>query len=132
VKQTPFDFTDPHTIGERVDADNAQIKLGRGYDHNFVVNGEAGTLRPVARVFEKKTGRVMELLTTDNGVQFYSGNFFDGSVVGRNKRAYTHRIAFCLECQRFPDSPNQANFPSAVLRPGEVYKKTTVYRFSTQ
>lgn len=132
VKGTPFDFTAPHEIGERIDAEHPQIKVGRGYDHNFVVNGEGGTLRPVARVYEKKSGRVMELLTTDFGVQFYSGNFFDGSVIGRNSRAFNHRIAFCLECQRFPDSPNQAAFPSAALRPGEVYKKTTIYRFSTQ
>jgi aldose 1-epimerase len=132
VKGTPFDFNDPHTIGQRVDADDPQLKIGKGYDHNYVINGEAGTLRPVARVHEKKTGRVMELLTTDYGVQFYSGNWSDGSVIGRGRRAFTHRIAFCLECQRFPDSINQANFPSAVLRPGEVYEKTTIYRFSTQ
>ncbi len=132
VKGTPFDFSEPHTIGQSIDDDNAQLKIGKGYDHNYVINGEAGTLRPVARVHEKKTGRVMELLTTDYGVQFYSGNWFDGKVIGRNSRPHTHRIAFCLECQRFPDSPNQVDFPSAVLRPGEVYEKTTVYRFSVQ
>jgi aldose 1-epimerase len=132
VKGTPFDFSEPHAIGQRIDAEDPQLKIGRGYDHNYVINGEAGTLRTVARVTEEKTGRVMELLTTDYGVQFYSGNWFDGSVIGRNSKPYTHRIAFCLECQRFPDSPNQAEFPSAILRPGEVYEKITVYRFSTQ
>ena len=132
VKGTPFDFVAPHKIGERIEADNPQLKLGRGYDHNFVINGEAGTLRPVARVHEEKSGRVMELLTTDVGVQFYSGNFLDGSITGRNGKPFEHRSAICLECQRFPDSPNQTDFPSAVLRPGEVYEKTTVYRFSTQ
>lgn len=132
VKGTPFDFSAAKRIGEHIEADNPQLKLGRGYDHNFVVNGKSGTLRPVARVHEEKSGRVMELLTTDVGVQFYSGNFMDGSVIGRNGQPFTHRSAICLECQRFPDSPNQAEFPSAILRPGEVYEKTTVYRFSTQ
>ena len=132
VKGTPFDFTTSHAIGHRIEADNPQLKLGHGYDHNFVINGEAATLRPVARVYEEKTGRAMELLTTDVGVQFYTGNFLDGSVIGRHGQPFTRRSGICLECQRFPDSPNQTNFPSAVLRPGEVYEKTTVYRFSTQ
>lgn len=132
VKGTPFDFTAPKKIGQHIEADNAQLKIGKGYDHNLVVNGEAGTLRPVARVHQENTGRVMELLTTDVGVQFYSGNFLDGTVTGRNGKTFAHRSAICLECQRFPNSPNEADFPSAVLRPGEVYEKTTVYRFSTQ
>jgi len=132
VKGTPFDFTTPRKIGERIEADSPQLKLGRGYDHNMVINGEAGVLRPVARVHEEKSGRVMEMLSTDVGVQFYSGNFLDGTVIGRNGQPFAHRSAICLECQRFPDSPNQAEFPSAILRPGEVYEKTTVYRFATQ
>lgn len=132
VEGTPFDFREPHTVGERIDADDEQIKVGHGYDHNYVINGEAGTLRPVARVEDPESGRVMEVLSTDHGVQFYSGNFFDGKVVGRNNRAFTYRSALCLECQRFPDSPNHADFPSATLRPGEVYEKTTVYRFSAR
>ncbi len=132
VKGTPFDFTAAKSIGQHIEADDPQLKLGRGYDHNFVITGEAGTLRAVARVSEEKTGRVMELLTTDVGVQFYTGNFLDGTVTGRNGQPFAHRSAICLECQRFPDSPNRADFPSAVLRPGEVYEKTTVYRFSAQ
>lgn len=132
AKGTPFDFLEPHRIGERIEAEDEQISIGRGYDHNFVINGKRGNLRPVARVHDKKSGRVMELLTTDVGVQFYSGNFFDGSVVGSKGKPFSHRIAFCLECQRFPNSPNEPEFPSATLRPGEVYEKTTVYRFSTQ
>jgi aldose 1-epimerase len=132
VKGTPFDFSAPHKIGERIDADHRQIKIGKGYDHNLVINGEAGTLRPVARIYEEKSGRVMELLTTDVGVQFYSGNFLNGSIIGRNGKPFARRGAICLESQRFPDSPNQADFPSAILRPGEVYQKVTVYRFSTQ
>ncbi|SMP61944.1 aldose 1-epimerase [Neorhodopirellula lusitana] len=132
VTATPFDFRTTNKIGERIDADNPQLKIGRGYDHNFVIDGDAGTLRPVARLHDKKSGRVMELLTTDVGVQFYTGNFFDGKAIGKNNCPMTHRIALCLECQRFPDSPNHANFPSATLRPGEVYEKTTVYRFSVE
>lgn len=132
VEGTPFDFREPHPVGERIDDNDEQIKFGLGYDHNYVINGEAGTLRPAARVHDPKSGRVMEVLSTDHGVQFYSGNFLDGKVTGKNGRAFTHRIALCLECQRFPDSPNQPGFPSATLRPGDVYEKTTVYRFSAQ
>lgn len=132
VSGTPFDFRTSQPIGQRIDADNTQLKQGRGYDHNFVINGDAGTLRPVARVHDEKSGRVMEVLSSDFGIQFYTGNFFDGQVLGRNGKAFKHRMALCLECQRFPDSPNQSDFPSATLRPGEVYEKTTVYRFSTK
>lgn len=132
VAGTPFDFREPQPIGSRIDTDDAQLAIGKGYDHNYVINGEPGTLRPVARVYDPKSGRVMKMLSTDHGVQFYSGNWFDGSVVGRDGKAYTHRIALCLECQHFPDSLNQPNFVSAILTPGEVYEKTTVYQFSTK
>lgn len=132
VADTPFDFREPHPIGQRIDAETEQLEVGHGYDHNFVINGKAGTLRPVARIDEKTSGRVMEVLSTDHGVQFYSGNFFDGEVVGRDGRVFNYRTALCLECQRFPNSPNQPEFPSATLRPGETYEKTTVYRFSAQ
>lgn len=132
VAGTPFDFRQSQPIGSRIDVDDAQLGIGKGYDHNYVINGNPGELRPVARVYDRKSGRVMEMLSTDRGVQFYSGNWFDGTIVGRNGTTYTHRIALCLECQHFPDSPNQPNFVSATLLPGELYEKTTVYRFSTQ
>ena len=107
VAGTPFDFRESHPIGDMIEADNKQLKLGRGYDHNFVINGEPGELRPVARVHDKKSGRVMKMLSSDYGVQFYTGNYFDGSLKGKKGKAYTHRTALCLECQRFPDAPNQ-------------------------
>lgn len=129
---TPFDFSKPKLIGQDIDAEDPQLIIGKGYDHNFVINGEPGTLRQVARLHDPKSGRVMEMLSTDHGVQLYSGNWFDGSVVGRGEKAYTHRIAICFECQHFPDAINQPNFKSPILRPGEVYEKTTVYRFSAE
>ncbi len=132
VEGTPFDFTKPHKIGERIGTDDEQIKFGKGYDHNYVINGEAGKLRPVAKVVEPTSGRVMELHSTDYGVQLYTGNFLDGTFEGKGGQTYQHRTGFCLECQRHPDTPNQASFPSAVLRPGDTYEKTTVYKFSTQ
>ncbi|MFT5403143.1 MAG: aldose 1-epimerase, partial [Verrucomicrobiales bacterium] len=132
VAGTPFDFTKPHQIGERIETKNEQITFGKGYDHNFVINGEAGKLRPVARVVESGSGRVMEMQSTDHGVQLYTANFLDGSFAGKGGQVYQQRMAFCLECQRHPDTPNQKNFPSAELKPGETYEKTTVYKFSTQ
>lgn len=130
VGGTPFDFRTPHRIGERIEnAQDEQIVFGRGYDHNFVLNGKAGTLRLAARVTEPTSGRVLEVQTTEPGVQFYSGNFLDGSVIGRNGVAYQKRTGFCLETQHFPDSPNRPDFPSVVLRPGETYETTTEYRF---
>jgi aldose 1-epimerase len=130
VAGTPLDFTRPHRIGERIDADDEQLRAGGGYDHNFVLDGAAGALRLVARAFSPRTGRLMEVLTTEPGVQFYSGNFLNGSAVGKAGKAYAKRSGFCLETQHFPDSPNQPSFPSTVLRPGETYSTTTVYRFS--
>lgn len=132
MEGTPFDFREPHKIGERINAENQQIEFGKGYDHNFVIKGKAGTLRPVATVEEPGSGRVMEMLSDDHGVQFYTGNFLDGSFEGKDGQIYQMRTGFCLECQRHPDTPNQPSFPSAVLKPGETYSKTTVYRFSTQ
>jgi aldose 1-epimerase len=132
VAGTPFDFRQPHTIGERINSSDEQIKFGGGYDHNFVVNGAAGTLRPASRVFEPKSGRVMEVLTTEPGVQFYSGNFLDGSIKGKGGKPYNRRYGFCLETQHFPDSPNHPNFPSTTLQAGKKYQSTTVYKFSTQ
>jgi aldose 1-epimerase len=130
VAGTPFDFRKPVAIGARIDAADEQLRFGGGYDHNFVLRGQAGELRPAARVVEPKSGRVLEMLTTEPGVQFYSGNFLDGTVVGKSGRPYVRRAGFCLEAQHFPDSPNQKAFPPVVLRPGQVYRQTTVYRFS--
>lgn len=133
VAGTPFDFRQPHLIGERIDAaGDQQIKFGGGYDHNFVVNGSMGTLRPAARVVEPKSGRVMEVSTTEPGVQFYTGNFLDGSVKGKGGKAYKRRYGFCLETQHFPDSPNQPKFPTVVLKPGQKFASTTVFKFSTE
>jgi aldose 1-epimerase len=132
VAGTPFDFRKPHAIGERIDAADEQIRRGKGYDHNFVLNGNMGTMRLAARVVEPKSGRVMEVSTTEPGVQFYTGNFLDGSVKGKGGKAYNFRYGFCLETQHFPDSPNQPKFPSTVLKPGQTYKSTTVYRFTAK
>lgn len=132
IAGTPFDFTQPRRIGERIDDPHEQMKFGLGYDHNFVFEGKAGELRPVATVRESTRGRVMELLTTEPGVQFYSGNFLDGTAVGKTGVPYVHRSGFALETQHFPDSVNQPNFPSTILRPGETYRTTTVYRFSAK
>jgi aldose 1-epimerase len=131
VAGTPFDFRQPHAIGERIDANDEQIRFGKGYDHNYVLNGEAGSLHPVAKVVEPKSGRVMEVSSTEPGVQFNTGNFLDGSLTGKGGKVYKHRYGFCLETQHFPDSPNKPNFPSVVLKPGERYQSTTIYKFST-
>ncbi len=132
VAGTPMDFRTPTAIGARIGQDDQQLRFGKGYDHNWVVNGPAGTLRLAARVHDPKTGRVMEVRTTEPGIQFYSGNFLDGSTIGQGGTPYLHRAGFCLETQHFPDSPNHPAFPSTVLRPGQEYRSTTVYRFSAQ
>ena len=132
VKGTPMDFTSPQAIGARVGTDDKQLRFAGGYDHNFVLRGDDRTLRPAARVYDPHTGRVMEVSTTQPGMQFYSGNFLDGTLVGKNGRAYTKNSACCFETQHFPDSPNQSNFPSTILRPGEKFHHTTIYRFSTE
>lgn len=132
VADTPFDFTTPTPIGKRVGDHDQQLRYGRGYDHNFVLTRWDGKLRLAATVREPKSGRFMEVLTTEPGVQFYCGNFLDGSNVGKGGHAYQHRSGFCLETQHFPDSPNHPAFPSTILRPGEVYRHTTVYRFSVK
>jgi len=129
VEGTPFDFRKPAAIGSRIDASDEQLKLGAGYDHNFVLDHSDGALTLAARVREPNSGRVMEVLTTEPGVQFYSGNHLSDSIHGKGGKAYPPRSAFCLETQHFPDSPNQSSFPSTVLKPGEEYKTTTIYRF---
>jgi aldose 1-epimerase len=128
VEGTPMDFRSPCRIGERLRAGTAQLQHARGYDHAWVLDGGPG-LRPVARVTEASTGRVLEVLTDQPSVQFYSGNFLDGSVLGRGGRAHRQGDGLCLETQHLPDSPNQPDFPSTVLRPGEEYRTVTTFRF---
>ncbi len=132
VKGTPFDFTTPHRIGARIDTpNNTQLKYGAGYDHNFVVNGTRGVLRMAAHVTEPTTGRVMDVYTTEKGIQLYTANYID-KLNGRDGKTYRRRYAFCLEAQDFPDAPNHKKFPNSILRPGKTYRQTTVYRFSTK
>lgn len=132
VEGTPFDFRQPTVIGSRINAEDEQIKRGGGYDHNFVVDGSAGTLRLAARVSEPTSGRVLEVSTTEPGVQFYTGNFLDGTVKGKGGVAYAKRTGFCLETQHFPDSPNHPDFPTTALKAGAEYNSTTVFKFSVQ
>ncbi len=131
VKGTPFDFTTPTAIGARVNQDDEQLNFGKGYDHNFALNGQAGTLRQAVKVSEPTTGRVMEVWTTEPGVQFYIGNFLTERA-GKGGKVYDKRSGFCFETQHFPDSPNKPNFPSAVLKKGGRYQTTTVFKFSAQ
>lgn len=132
VEGTPMDFRSPTEIGKQIIENDIQLRLGGGYDHNWVLNGEMGTLRKVASAYEPSSGRLMEVLTTEPGLQFYSGNFLDGSSIGKGDIPYHHRFGFCLETQHFPDSPNKPEFPTTVLRPGETYSSKTVYRFSVR
>jgi len=126
VKDSPMDFTKPMTIGSRID------QVTGGYDHNYVLNSGGGKLALAARVYEPTTGRVMEIYTTEPGIQFYSGNFLDGSITGKSGKVYKKHYGFCLETQHFPDSPNKPKFPSVVLKPGEKYTTVTVHKFSTK
>ena len=132
VRGTPFDFTRATTIGARINQDYEQLRLGKGYDHNFVLNGKIGTLRRVARVSESTSGRVMEVWTTEPGMQLYTGNFLDGTLTGKNGKVYQQRYGFCLETQHYPDSPNKPNFPTTVLRKGGRYHTITIYKFSVR
>jgi len=135
VDGTPFDFRSPHLIGERIGDDHEQIAFGGGYDHNFVLTGELVDGAPLllaAEVFEPTSGRTLQILTNEPGVQFYTGNFLDGSLVGKGGVGYQHRAGFCLETQHYPDSPNQASFPSTLLRPGDEYRSQTVFRFGVR
>lgn len=131
VAGTPFDFRRPTAIGARIAQDDEQLKFGRGYDHNFVLNHQQGRLDLIARVSEPTTGRVLEVLSTEPGVQFYTGNFLDGTITGKGGRVYQQRSAFCLEPQHFPDSPNRPEFPTVVLQHGQTYHSTTIYRVTT-
>jgi len=130
VEGTPMDFRKPTRIGERIGVDDEQLKRGRGYDHNWVLNKTTNELTLVARVEDPSSGRIMEILTTEPAIQFYSGNFLTGKNVGKSGRPYVYRSGFCLETQHYPDSPNKPEFPSTVLDPRDKYTSTTVYRFS--
>ncbi len=130
VTGTPMDLRRPTRIGDHVDDDNEQIQNANGFDHNWVLNRTADGLQFAARVTEPQSGRVMEVATTEPGLQFYTGNRLDGSIAGKAGRIYRSRSGFCLETQHFPDSPNQPAFPSTVLKPGETYQSKTVYKFS--
>jgi aldose 1-epimerase len=132
VKGTPFDFTTATAIGARIDQDDQQLKMGNGYDHNWVLsNGTPGSLFLGAQAYDPHSGRVLEVLTTEPGIQLYTGNFLDG-IHGKDGKVYNRRNAFCLETQHFPDSPNHPNFPTTELKPGQHFESTTVYKFSTK
>jgi aldose 1-epimerase len=132
VESTPFDFRTSTAIGARIDAAHPQIKLGGGYDHNFVLTRQGEGLSLAARVVEPTSGRVMEVTTTEPGVQFYTGNFLDGTITGKGGRVYQKRYGFCLETQHYPDSPNKPSFPSTIVRPGQPYRSKTMFTFSTR
>ncbi|MFD2933155.1 aldose epimerase family protein [Spirosoma flavum] len=133
VVGTPFDFIKPAVVGARInDSTDTQIKYGKGYDHAWIINGPADSLKLAATVYEPTSGRVMEVRTTEPAVQFYTGNFLNGKLVGREGIAYKKRYAICLETEHYPDAPNQPAFPTTVLRPGQTYKSTTIYQFSTK
>lgn len=133
VSGTPFDFTSAKAIGHDLNEENLQLEHGMGYDHNYVLTKQnEGALELAARVVEPESGRVMEVLTTEPGIQLYGGNFLNGSDVGKENVPYEFRSAFCLETQHFPDSPNQPDFPSTELEPDEIYHTVSVYRFSIQ
>ena len=132
VEGTPFDFRRPTAIGARIDQPDQQLVYGKGYDHNWVLNKPAGRLDLQARVTEPTSGRVMDVLSTEPGLQFYTGNFLDGTITGKGGWVYAFRSAFCMEPQHFPDSPNKPDFPSVTLKPGDTYSNTIVYRFTAQ
>jgi aldose 1-epimerase len=131
VAGTPLDFHKATAIGARIDDPNEQMRLGGGYDHNFVLNGKMGVLQETARVVEPTSGRVLTVETTQPGVQFYSGNFLDGTLHGKHGHVYAKHTGFCLETQHFPDSPNHPKFPTSELKPGETYHSVTLFKFST-
>jgi aldose 1-epimerase len=132
VDNTPFDFRKPTKIGLRINDKDEQLGFGKGYDHNWVLNNWDKKVKVVATLYDSLSGRFMEVLTDQPGLQFYSGNFLDGSIIGKRGIKYNFRTGLCLEAQHFPDSPNKPNFPSVLLKPGETYKQTTIYKFLTK
>jgi aldose 1-epimerase len=130
VAGTPFDFRTPTAIGARIAQEDTQLRFGRGYDHNWVLDrASGGGLARAAHVVEPRSGRTLDISTTEPGVQFYAGNFLDGTIRGKGGRVYAHRTGLCLETQHFPDSPNHPSFPSTILRPGGTYRSRTVFTF---
>ena len=132
VAGTPFDFLTAHAIGERINQDEEQLKLGNGYDHTWIINGRSGTLRLAATAYESTSGRTMQVWTTEPGVQFYTGNFLDGTLTGKSGKIYQRRFGFCFETQHYPDSPNHPAFPTTTLKKGATYRSTTIYRFGSR
>jgi len=132
VANTPMDFRTPVTIGAHIDDPYEQLSFGRGYDHNWVLKGSSGQLRKAAELYEPASGRLMTVFTDQPGLQFYAGNFLNGTAKGKNGIAYGRRVGLCLETQAFPDTPNKPHFPQVTLRPGQVYRQTTIYQFSTK
>lgn len=132
VEGTPFDFRKPTAIGARINDPDTQLQYGPGYDHNWVINKPAGQLGLQARVYEPTTGRVLGVWSDEPGLQFYAGNFLDGTITGKGGAVYQKRTGFCMEPQHYPDSPNKPNFPSVVLRPGQTYKNTIIYKFGVK
>ena len=132
VANTPFDFLTPRRIGDRINQDDEQLKFGNGYDHTWVINGRPGTLRLAASAYEPSTARYLEVWTTEPGMQFYTGNFLDGTLTGKAGKAYERRHGFCFETQHYPDSPNQPSFPTTTLKKGAIYRSTTIYKFSVR
>ena len=132
VAGTPFDFLKPMAIGARINQDDEQLKFGSGYDHTWVINGRPGVLRQAASAYEATSGRVMQVWTTEPGVQFYTGNFLDGTKTGKSGKVYQRRFGFCFETQHYPDSPNHPAFPTTTIRKGQTFKSTTIYRFSSR
>ena len=129
VDGTPFDFRRAAVIGARIDADDEQLRNGKGYDHNWVLNRDSGAVVHAARLEEPASGRTLDVSTTEPGIQFYSGNFLDGTIAGKSGHVYARRSGLCLETQHFPDSPNHSSFPSTILRPGERFRSKTVFAF---
>ena len=132
VEGTPFNFTSVKKMGKEINVDNEQLKRGKGYDHCWILNGKKGNMRFVASAYDKDSGRFMEIFSEEPAIQFYTGNFLDGTLTMPNGGAYNHRTGFCLETQHYPNSPNQESFPSTVLNPGETYKTKTTFKFSTK
>lgn len=133
VAGTPFDFSKPTAVGDRINNEDEQLKLGHGYDHNFIVDeGGKGKIVPVAKVVDPASGRVLEVFSDEPAVQFYAGNFLDGTAKGKYGKSYARRTGLCLETQHYPDSPNQPKFPSTELKPGQSYKTTTIYKFGVE
>lgn len=132
VEGTPFDFRNPTALGERFAIDDEQLKNGKGIDHNWVLNTKGNINVSCARLKSEKTGITMDVYTTEPGIQVYTGNFLDGTLVGKKGIVYNHRASVCLETQKYPDTPNKADWPSAVLRPGEIYRSQCIYKFSIE